>query len=127
MADVNRGARPLSPHLEVYRFEWTMALSIAHRVTGVGLTLGAVLVSFWLLAAGTDAALFARIDGFLTSWLGGLILLGSTAALWYHFANGVRHLWWDMGYGFELAQAKKTGQWAVAAAAALTAYTVLTV
>lgn len=123
MADVNRGARPLSPHLSVYKPEWTMVLSIAHRITGVGLALGAALVAWWLLAAATSPEYFAMVDGFLTSWLGGLVLLGSTFALWYHFANGIRHLMWDAGYGLELQQAERSGKLAVAAAVVLTVLT----
>jgi succinate dehydrogenase / fumarate reductase cytochrome b subunit len=119
MADVNRGNRPLSPHLQVYKLEWTMVLSISHRIAGVGLTLGAVLLCWWLLAAATDRAQFEMIDGLLTSWLGNLILIGSTFALWYHFCNGVRHLLWDAGYGLDLKSAEKSGKMAVAAAVVL--------
>lgn len=125
MADVNRGNRPLSPHLEIYKPEWTMVLSITHRITGVGLTLGAFLVSWWLLAAATSAESFAYIDGLMTSLLGRLVLLGSVFALWYHFGNGVRHLLWDIGWGLDLATAEKTGKMVVVAAAGLTMLTVL--
>lgn len=124
MADVNRGARPLSPHLSVYKPEWTMVLSITHRITGVALTLGASLVAWWLLAAATSPEYFAVVDGLLTSLLGDLVLLGSTFALWYHFANGVRHLAWDAGYGFELSDAERSGKLAVVAAVVLTVLTV---
>ncbi|MFN3615018.1 MAG: succinate dehydrogenase, cytochrome b556 subunit [Rubrimonas sp.] len=119
MADVNRGNRPLSPHLQVYKLEWTMVLSISHRIAGVGLTLAAVLICWWLLAAATDRAQFEMVDGLLTSWFGTLILIGSTFALWYHFCNGVRHLLWDAGYGFDLKAAQKSGKMAVAAAVVL--------
>jgi succinate dehydrogenase / fumarate reductase cytochrome b subunit len=127
MADVNRGNRPLSPHLDVYKFEWTMALSIAHRITGVALTLGAALVAWWLLAAATSPDYFALVDGLMTSWLGALVLLGSTFALWYHAANGVRHLMWDTGYGLDLATAERSGKIVVIAAAVLTLITVVLV
>ncbi len=127
MADVNRGARPLSPHLSVYKPEWTMVLSITHRITGVALTLGATLVAWWLLAAATSPEYFAVVDGLLTSWLGALVLLGSTFALWYHFANGVRHLAWDAGYGLELSDAEKSGKLVVVAAVVLTVLTVVLV
>jgi len=89
MADVNRGNRPLSPHLEIYRPQWTMVLSISHRITGVGLTLGALLVVWWLVAAATGPAYFALVDGLLTSWVGLVVLLGSAFALCYHTANGI--------------------------------------
>lgn len=127
MADVNRGARPLSPHLSVYKPEWTMVLSITHRITGVGLTLGAVLVCWWLLAAATNAEYFALVDGMLTSWLGLLVLAGSTLALWYHFCNGVRHLIWDAGYMLALKDAERSGRMAVGAAVALTILTFIAV
>jgi succinate dehydrogenase / fumarate reductase cytochrome b subunit len=112
MADVNRGNRPLSPHLQIYRPQLTSVLSIIHRMTGVGLTLGAVLVVWWLLAAATGPEYFAIVDGLLTSWVGHLVLLGVTWALAYHLLNGIRHLFWDMGYGFEIETVDKTG-WAV--------------
>lgn len=112
MADVNRGNRPLSPHLQIYRPQLTSILSIVHRMTGVGLALGALLVVWWLLAAATGPGYFAVVDGLLTSWFGLLVLLGSTWALAYHLLNGIRHLVWDMGYGFELETVDKTG-WAV--------------
>jgi succinate dehydrogenase / fumarate reductase cytochrome b subunit len=127
MADVNRGNRPLSPHLSVYKPEWTMVLSITHRITGVGLTLGAALVAWWFLAAATSPAYFAVVDGLMTSWIGNLVLLGSAFALWYHAANGVRHLAWDAGYGLELKDAEKSGKMVVIAAAALTVLTVIAV
>lgn len=127
MADVNRGNRPLSPHLSVYKPEWTMVLSITHRITGVGLTLGAALVAWWFLAAATSPAYFAVVDGLMTSWIGNLVLLGSSFALWYHAANGVRHLAWDAGYGLELKDAEKSGKMVVIAAAALTVLTVIAV
>jgi succinate dehydrogenase / fumarate reductase cytochrome b subunit len=112
MADVNPGNRPLSPHLQIYRPQISSVLSILHRITGVGLALGAVLVVWWLLAAATGPEYFATVDGLLTSWIGHLVLLGVTWALAYHLLNGIRHLFWDMGYGFEIETVDKTG-WAV--------------
>jgi succinate dehydrogenase / fumarate reductase cytochrome b subunit len=109
MADVKPGNRPMSPHLQIYRPQLTSILSIVHRMTGVGLTLGAVLVVWWLLAAATGADYFATVDGLLTSWIGYLVLLGSTWALAYHLLNGIRHLFWDMGYGFEIETVERSG------------------
>ena len=120
MADVNRGNRPLSPHLTVYRPQITSMLSILHRVTGVGLTLGAILLVWWLLAAATSDEYFQFVDGLMTAWIGHLVLLGLTFSLAYHFCNGIRHLMWDMGYGFELEQVEQSGKIAVGAAAGLT-------
>ena len=114
MADVDRGKRPLSPHLQVYRPQITSMLSILHRITGVALTLGAVLVVAWFLAAASGPEAFEAVDDLLTSWIGILVLAGSAWALAYHTLNGVRHLVWDMGYGFDLETVAKSG-WAVVA------------
>lgn len=121
MADVNRGDRPLSPHLSIYRPQITSTLSILHRATGVALTLGAVLVVWWLLAAATGPGAFALADGFLSSLLGGLILLGSAWALSYHLLNGIRHLFWDAGYGFQLSSVTSSGWFVVIGSFVLTA------
>jgi succinate dehydrogenase / fumarate reductase cytochrome b subunit len=123
MADANRASRPLSPHLSIYKPEYTMVLSITHRITGVGLALGAALVAWWFIAAASGSDYFATVDGLLTSTLGDLVLLGSTAALWYHFCNGIRHLIWDAGYGFDLDVAKRSGMMVVAGTVTLTALT----
>jgi succinate dehydrogenase / fumarate reductase cytochrome b subunit len=120
MSDVTRGNRPLSPHLTIYRPQITSVLSIFHRMTGVGLTLGAALVVWWLLAAATGPEYFALVDGLMTSWIGHLVLLGLTWALAYHLLNGIRHLIWDIGMGFELETAEKTGYAVVAGSAVLT-------
>jgi succinate dehydrogenase / fumarate reductase cytochrome b subunit len=125
MADVNRGNRPLSPHLTIYRPQITSVLSILHRVTGCALALGAVFAVWWFLAAATGPDYFAFVDGMLTSWLGGLVMIGLLVALWYHFCNGIRHLVWDAGYGFDLKTVEKTGVATGAAAAALTLITLV--
>jgi len=127
MADVNRGNRPLSPFMlgQVYRLQLTSLTSLMHRVTGVGLTLGGLLVVWWLLAAATGPESFAFIDGVLTSWLGGLVMIGLLAALWYHFCNGIRHLFWDAGYGYEIGIVEQSGYATMAATAALTVVTLI--
>ena len=125
MADVNRGNRPLSPHLSIYRNHLTMMMSIMHRVTGCGLALGGMLVVWWFMAAARGPEYFAMVDGLLTSWVGGLILILSLAALWFHFFNGIRHLTWDAGAGFELDQAHKSGIAVLAAAAVMTVITLI--
>ena len=127
MADVNRGKRPLSPHLQVYRPQITSVLSILHRLTGIGLTLGAVLVIWWLIAAAVSPEAFATADGFLTSWFGLLILVGSLWALWYHTLNGIRHLVWDAGYGYELDVMEKSGWAVVGGSVVLTVLTLIVV
>lgn len=120
MADVNRGARPLSPHLEIYRPQYTMILSITHRIMGVGQTLGIFLIAWWLLSLAIGPAYFEVVDGLMTSWIGGLIMLGSAFAFFYHLCNGVRHLFWDMGKGFDLDTAYMSGIVVVVTSSALT-------
>ncbi len=114
------GDRPLSPHLQVYRWQWTMALSILHRITGVALAVGTLLLVWWLVAAASDPAYFEVVNTYVGHWLGRLLLFGWTFALFYHLANGIRHLLWDAGWGFELRTAHATGIVAVVAGATLT-------
>lgn len=125
MADVNRGNRPLSPHLTIYRPQVTSIFSIFHRITGVGMTLGAVLIIWWFLAAATSSAYFEMVDGFMTSWFGGLILILSAWALWYHFCNGIRHLIWDLGRGMEVDTVEQTSWLTLAVSVLLTIITVV--
>ena len=115
-----QGQRPLSPHLQIYRPQITSILSILHRFTGVGLAFGAVLFAYWITAAvyGPDA--FQRANAVMASALGRLILFGLTFAFFYHFANGVRHLAWDVGYGFDLKTLNRTGIAVVAVSLAAT-------
>lgn len=112
--------RPLSPHLQIWRWNVTMALSIAHRATGVGLGLGALMLAWWLIAAASGPEAFATAQGFMGSILGRLILFGFTAALFFHLCNGIRHLVWDMGYGFEVATAERSAWLTIAATVVLT-------
>jgi succinate dehydrogenase / fumarate reductase cytochrome b subunit len=102
--------RPLSPHLQVYRPQITSALSIFHRITGVALGAGTLLLVWWLVAAATSAQAWADVRGFTLSPVGLLLLVGWTFALVYHTLNGVRHLAWDAGYGFSLPHTHATGQ-----------------
>ena len=112
--------RPLSPHLQVYKPQLTSVLSISHRITGVALAVGTLLLTWWLIAAAAGPDAFAVVQGFLGSWLGYLILFGFSYALMYHLCNGIRHLFWDAGYGFELETVYKSGWATVIASAALT-------
>src|SRR5579875_3522990 len=93
--------RPLSPHLEIYRPTLTMTMSIAHRITGVGLYLGVLLLAWFLLALSGDATTFATFSGFIRSIIGQLILFGFVWALFHHLLGGVRHALWDAGYGLD--------------------------
>lgn len=106
MADVNRGNRPLSPHLQVYRLPLAAITSILTRITGHGLVAGLLLLTWWLVAAATGPRAFATADWVMTSWLGALVMIGSVWALWYHFLAGLRHLVYDTGRGLEIEQAR---------------------
>ena len=116
--------RPLSPHLQAYdMLQMTSALSIAHRIAGVVWALGLVFLVWWLVAAAAGPVSFASAQWFFSSFLGVVGLLGLTAAAWYHTLNGVRHLAWDAGYGYDVPTTYRSG-WAVLAGTAL--LTVLT-
>ncbi len=117
---MSKRKRPLSPHLQVYRFQWTMALSILHRITGVALAVGSLLLVYWLAAAAGGPETFATAQAIVGSFLGRLFLFGWTFALFYHLCNGIRHLVWDAGYGFELGVAYRSGLAVLAASVALT-------
>ncbi len=103
------GSRPLSPHLQVYRPQITSVLSILHRVTGVFLVVGTLLLSWWLVATAYGPDAFATIQVVLGSWIGHIVMWGFAFALFYHLCNGVRHLLWDFGWGFEIPQVKQSG------------------
>ena len=94
-------ARPLSPHLTIYRPMLTMMMSIVHRITGAALYLGMLLVVWWLIAAAAGANAFANVQWFMDSLIGRLILFGYSWALLHHMLGGIRHLFWDLLYGFE--------------------------
>ena len=111
--------RPLSPHLQIYRWQLTSVLSILHRATGVALAVGTLLLVYWLVAAAAGPDAFATAQAFIGSILGRLLLFGWTVALFYHLANGIRHLLWDAGRGFELRTAYASGWTVVVAAVAL--------
>jgi succinate dehydrogenase / fumarate reductase cytochrome b subunit len=103
--------RPISPHLQVYDMaQMTSATSIASRITGVIWTVGLLILVWWLLAAAAGPRAFGVVSWFLSSWLGILGLFGLSAAAWYHTLNGVRHLAYDAGYGFDLPTTYKTGR-----------------
>jgi succinate dehydrogenase / fumarate reductase cytochrome b subunit len=93
--------RPLSPHLSVYRLTLTMVMSGLHRITGVALYVGVLLLAWYLIATSMDATAFSAASGFLNSIIGRLILLGFTWSLFHHMAGGIRHAIWDAGYGMD--------------------------
>lgn len=125
MADVNRGNRPLSPHLTIYRPQLTSITSIFTRITGNALIVGALLVVWWFaaLASGPDA--YARANGFITSWFGDLVMFGSVACLWYHTLAGIRHLIWDAGHMLDIDDAERAGQIVIIVSVLLTIFTVV--
>lgn len=103
--------RPLSPHLDVYRFAYTMATSILHRITGVVLSAGLLVLVWWLLAAAGDAEGYAGVAAALGSGPMQVLLAGWVIAFVYHLCNGIRHLIWDLGYGLEKAEARRSARW----------------
>lgn len=127
MADVNRGSRPLSPHLQIYRPQLNSITSILTRITGNALIVGVVLVVWWLLAAATSAEYFATADAVLRSWFGDLVLTGSLWAVWYHYLAGLRHLYFDAGKGLDIATSDRLGWAVVIGSVVLTALTLVVI
>jgi len=123
MADVNRGDRPLSPHLTIYRPQMTSMTSIFVRITGNGLIVGAILVVWWLVAAATGPAAYARANGVITSWFGDLVMVLSVGALWYHLLGGLRHLIWDSGHMLEVKDSENFGYGMIIGSILLTIFT----
>ena len=111
-------SRPTSPHLGIYRPQISSVLSILHRITGVALFAGTSLMVAWLWSAAYDPAFYTTLHAFLSSIPGELLLMGWTAAFYYHLGNGIRHLFWDTGRGFSLPVMAKSG-WAVVISAVL--------
>jgi succinate dehydrogenase / fumarate reductase cytochrome b subunit len=113
-------ARPLSPHLTVYKPTITMTMSIVHRVTGAAMYFGTLLVAWWLIAASVSESYFDFVSAIFGSWIGRLVLLGYTWALIHHMLGGVRHLIWDTGAGLEKHTASKIAWATLAGSLALT-------
>jgi len=112
--------RPLSPHLQVYKPQLTSVLSITHRATGVFLSLGALALCYWLLAIAAGPEFYATAQHFWASWFGQILLFAWVASLYYHLCNGIRHLFWDAGYGLELKATYVSGYAVVAVSIVLT-------
>jgi succinate dehydrogenase / fumarate reductase cytochrome b subunit len=127
MADVNRGNRPLSPHLSIYRPQLTSMTSILTRITGNAMLISALLVVWWFLAAATSPEYFAIADGVLTSWFGDLVMVLSLWGLWYHTLAGIRHLIWDNAMGLDLDTAYKLGYAVIGGSFVLTLLTVIVI
>lgn len=127
MADVNRGNRPLSPHLTIYKPQLTSMTSIFVRITGNALLVSTLMVIWWFMAAATGPDAFATANGFLTSWFGSLIMIVSLWGLWYHLLGGLRHLIWDMGYGVNIPFAEKLSLVMIFGSLALTVLTIVVI
>jgi succinate dehydrogenase / fumarate reductase cytochrome b subunit len=112
---------PLSPHLSIYRWPITMTLSILHRVTGVAMSVGLIILCAWLISAAAGAADYERVVSLLSTMIGKLMLIGFSFAFFFHLANGVRHLVWDLGYGFEKHQANASAWFVLLLAGGMTA------
>lgn len=112
--------RPLSPHLQIYRWQWSMAYSILNRATGVALAGGALFLACWLLALASGAEDFNAVQEFSTTIIGRILLLGWTWSLFYHLVNGIRHLVWDSGRWLELDAAELSGHISLALSIVLT-------
>lgn len=121
--NISADKRPLSPHLQVYKPQMTSVLSILHRATGVALALATIVLVWVLVAAATSESYFDYVIALLSTTLGKLALLGWTFALFYHMCNGVRHLFWDMGYLFKLQNAFRAGWLVLFTASILTLIT----
>lgn len=113
-------ARPLSPHLQVYRWPISMALSILHRATGIALTGGTIMLVYWLASAAAGPVAFENAQWFLGSILGQIMLLGWSWSLMFHLCTGIRHLVWDTGRGLAVDQAELSAWMAIGASTALT-------
>ena len=116
----NTTDRPLSPHLQIYKPQLTAALSIAHRASGVFLVIGTLLLVYWVTSLAQGQASYEQAQAFFGSGFGRLILFPWVFALFYHLCNGIRHLFWDMGSGFEITTVYASGKLVVVAAAVLT-------
>ena len=110
--------RPISPHLQIYRWQLTSVLSILHRAAGLVLSAGAILLVWWLVAAASGPDAYEGVENFFGSWIGLLFLFGWTVSLFYHLCNGIRHLVWDTGHALDL-KSTYLGGWLVLGGTAL--------
>lgn len=118
-----RDRRPLSPHLQIYRLPLNALLSITHRITGLLLVVGAIWVVVLLVAAASGSQSYQALYAAMTNWLGQIVLFGMTLALYIHLCTGIRHLFWDAGFGLELPTTRLTARAVIAGAVALTVLT----
>lgn len=116
--------RPLSPHLQAYdMLQMTSAMSIMHRATGIAWSVATVLLVWWLVALASGPGPFATVQWFMSSFLGLLVLFGMTVVAWFHTLAGIRHMVWDLGYGFSLPAMMRSGQAVLVGTGVLTVLT----
>ena len=115
--------RPLSPHLQIYKPQLTSLLSILHRATGVALSIGSVILVSWVVALSLGETAYSSYSMIINSWFGKLVLFGFTFGLFYHLSNGIRHLFWDAGYGYDLKVAYTSGTLVIISSLTLTIVT----
>ncbi len=106
---MNDSKNPLSPHLQIYRWQISSLISIIHRITGILNFLGLIFISVWISSAGISENSFEYFSVFLKSFIGRFILIGFTWSMSYHLLSGIRHLFWDLGYGYEIKTANFSG------------------
>ncbi len=120
MAETKAPARPLSPHIQIYRPMLTMMMSIVHRITGAGLYFGMLILAWWLLAAASGPNAYSKFQWFMETFIGRLILFGFTWTLIHHMLGGIRHLIWDTGRGFEALERERLTRWGLIGSIGLT-------
>jgi succinate dehydrogenase / fumarate reductase cytochrome b subunit len=118
---MNDSGRPLSPHISIYRWPITMTLSILHRATGVAMSIGLIVMAIWLLSAATSADKYNELLAILSSVPGQILLIGWSFSFFFHLMNGIRHLFWDTGRGFEKQQANASAWFVIVTAILLNA------
>ena len=118
--------RPLSPHIQIYRWTLTMALSILHRATGIALYAGTVVLAVWIMSVAIGPEAHGLVKGLFSHWFGRLVLLGYSWALFHHMFGGIRHFIWDFGLGFDLKSVESLARISAAAPLLLTGVTWLT-
>ena len=117
--------RPLSPHLQIYKWQIPMAMSIVHRGTGVFLSLGALLLSCWLVGVASGEEAYNQLLQHMTAWYGKILLIAFVFSLYYHLVNGIRHLFWDAGLGLEISTTYLSGYITIAVSLILTIATII--
>ena len=119
--------RPLSPHLQIYKPQLTSLLSILHRATGVALSIGSVILVSWVVALSLGETAYSSYSMIINNWFGKFVIFGFTFGLFYHLSNGIRHLFWDAGYGYDLKVAYTSGTLVIITSLTLTIATLFIV